>query len=65
MSEPASLNESEQFAYGQMAQALAWHAYYRAEHNGDHFPGVSEPVYYHYSDSQHSKELPIAFGNSR
>jgi len=51
MLEPASINQSEQLAYGQMAQALARHAHYCAEHDGDHFPGVSEPVYYHYSDS--------------
>jgi len=45
------MNELEQDAYGQMAQALAWHARYFARSWDFKFPGVSEPVYHHLSDS--------------
>lgn len=45
------MNELEKTAYGRMAQALAWHAHYSAENNGFKFPGVTEPVYDHISDS--------------
>ncbi|CAN7753096.1 hypothetical protein LJR220_002419 [Bradyrhizobium sp. LjRoot220] len=45
------MNEAEQNAYGQMAQALAWHADSWARGWDFKFPGVSEPIYHHLSDS--------------
>lgn len=45
------MNETEQHAYGQMAQALAWHADGWAKGWDFKFPGVSDPIYHHLSDS--------------
>jgi hypothetical protein len=45
------MNEAQQHAYGQMAQALAWHADGWARGWDFKFPGVSEPIYCHLSDS--------------
>lgn len=44
------MNETERHAYGQMAQALAWHADGWAKGWDFKFPGVSEPIYHHFSD---------------
>lgn len=45
------MDEAQQYAYGQMAQALAWHADGWAKSWDFRFPGVSEPIYHHLSDS--------------